>query len=89
MDKNRFETIKHIVSLDPSVHPVKGLISIDDLRWLVAQAEKVEELETENKKLEKFVEYLQARNKDMVNINHWYLKTNKHLKERISQTEKE
>ena len=47
--------------------------------------ESLEEHQKENEKLKGFVEYLQGRNKDMVNINGWHMKTNKHLKERISE----
>lgn len=46
-------------------------------------SEKVEEQQKEIKQLKGFVAYLQARNKDMVNINGWHMKTNKHLRERI------
>ena len=43
MDKNRFETLKHIVSLDPSVHPIQSLFSVDDLKWLIEQAEETDD----------------------------------------------
>ena len=41
MDKNRFETLKEIVNLDPTVHPIQSLFSVDDLKWLIVQAEKI------------------------------------------------
>lgn len=42
MDKNRFETLKEVVNLDPNVHPIQLLVSVEDLRWLVQQAENVQ-----------------------------------------------
>jgi hypothetical protein len=51
MDKNRFETQKEVVNLDPSVHPIQSLFTIEDLKWLMAQAEKVERIEEETDKI--------------------------------------
>ena len=46
MDKNRFETQKHVVNLDPTVHNIQSFFTVEDLKWLI---EKVEE---QQKKLE-------------------------------------
>jgi hypothetical protein len=43
--------------------------------------EKIEQLEKENENLKGFVKYLQSRNKDMININDWNMKTIRHLKD--------
>ena len=43
MDKNRFETLKEIVNLDPTVHPIQSLFSVDDLKWLIEQAEETDD----------------------------------------------
>ena len=45
MDKNRFETQKEVVNLDPEKHPIQSMFTVEDLKWLIAQAEMVEELE--------------------------------------------
>jgi hypothetical protein len=45
MDKNRFETQKHVVNLDTKKHPIQNYFTVDDLKWLVEQAEKVERYE--------------------------------------------
>jgi hypothetical protein len=47
MDKNRFETQKEVVNLDPTVHNIQSLFTVEDLKWLMTQAEKVERLEKE------------------------------------------
>jgi len=52
MDKNRFETQKEVVNLDPTVHNIQTLFSVDDLKWLIAQAEKVERYENWNAELQ-------------------------------------
>jgi hypothetical protein len=44
MDKNRFETQKHVVNLDIKKHPIQNYFTVEDLKWLIEQAEKVEEL---------------------------------------------
>jgi hypothetical protein len=44
MDKNRFETQKHVVNLDTKKHPIQNYFTVEDLKWLIEQAEKVEEL---------------------------------------------
>jgi hypothetical protein len=44
MDKNRFETQKHVVNLDQTVHNIQNYFTVEDLKWLIEQAEKVEEL---------------------------------------------
>jgi hypothetical protein len=39
MDKNRFETLCHIVNLDPTVHNIQSLFTVEDLKWLIGMAE--------------------------------------------------
>jgi predicted RNase H-like nuclease (RuvC/YqgF family) len=46
MDKNRFETQKEVVNLDPTVHNIQSFFSVEDLKWLIEQAEKVKRLES-------------------------------------------
>ena len=55
MDKNRLETQKHVVNLDPTQHPNQNYFTVEDLKWLIAQAEKVERLEEERKGFKEFV----------------------------------
>jgi DNA integrity scanning protein DisA with diadenylate cyclase activity len=52
MDKNRFETQKEVVNLDPTVHNIQALFTVDDLKWLIAQAEKVKQLTDKIMKLD-------------------------------------
>jgi DNA repair exonuclease SbcCD ATPase subunit len=51
--------------------------------------EQVEKLEKKIERRTEFIKYLRARNKEMVNINGWHMKTNKHLKERIADVKDE
>jgi hypothetical protein len=61
MDKNRFETQKEIVNLDPTKHPIQSLFTVDDLKWLMEQSEKVEELERLLEKERNMIDYLIKR----------------------------
>lgn len=55
MDKNRFEQLKRITQLEPK-HATQLVFTMDDLKWLVSQCEKAEQLEKENEKLKGFVD---------------------------------
>jgi signal recognition particle GTPase len=44
MDKNKLEILKKFECLDPNVL-FNHFLSMDDLKWLIEQAEKVERLE--------------------------------------------
>jgi hypothetical protein len=59
MDKNRFEQFKGITQLEPK-HATQLVFTMDDLKWLVSQCEKAEQLEsvllkTEQKATEQIV----------------------------------
>jgi regulator of replication initiation timing len=60
-------------------------MDVELIHIIALKDNKIFELEKEMERLTGFIEYLQARNKDMVNINGWHMKTNKHLRERITE----
>lgn len=49
MDKERFEQLKAIVNLGH--HTPQMYFTVDDLKWLIEQGEKVEELQKEIERL--------------------------------------
>ena len=72
MSKERLEEIKK--NLDPLGYGMGGhLISVNDIYWLIAQAERVQELEKENKRIRQ-MKYHEAyeQGKFDTNIKVWY-----------------